>query len=77
MEHRHPPRAVLLESIPSERLDYLIDADSQPKAGDIAELDQGFTGPNGESMRIVVCRNDDGSIRWAGDVMDSEVKRLP
>jgi hypothetical protein len=49
---------------------------SQAKIGDIVELDQGFTGPNGEPMGMVVCRNADGSIRWVGDVLDSEIEVL-
>lgn len=77
MERHFPPKARLLMGIPLKRVDYMADPDSQPKAGDIVELDQGYTGANGEAMGIVVCRNDDGSVRWAGDVMDTEVERLP
>jgi hypothetical protein len=62
--------------IPPERVSYIADADNHPKAGDIVELDQGYTGPNGESMGIVSCRNDNGSIRWSGDVMDTEIELL-
>lgn len=76
MKRHVPPKARLLMTIPSGRADYMADADSQPKAGDIVELDQGYTGPNGEAMGIVVCRNEDGSIRWVGDVMATEIELL-
>lgn len=77
MERHFPPKARLLTTIPSRRVDYMADPDSQPKAGDIVELDQGYTGPNGEAMGIVVCRNENGSIRWSGDVMAAEIELLP
>ncbi len=76
MKARNSPKAQLLTGIPAERVEYAADCDSYPKAGDIVELDQGFTGPHGESMGMVVCRNADGGIKWTGDVMDSEIELL-
>lgn len=76
MEHRIPPKARLLVKIPSERVDETVGDGNQPEVGDIVELDQGFIGPNGESMGMVVCLNADGTVRWAGDVLDSEIEVL-
>ncbi|WP_233840421.1 hypothetical protein [Dyella sp. 2HG41-7] len=76
MEHRSARKARLLVNIPPERVDGTVGEGKQAKAGDIVELDQGFTGSNGEPMGLVVCRNVDGSIRWAGDVLDSEIEVL-
>ncbi|RUL75975.1 hypothetical protein [Dyella choica] len=76
MERRSPPKARLLANIPSERVEYTAGDGSQPEAGDIVALDQGYIGPNGEPMGMVVCFNADGSIRWAGDVLDSEIEVL-
>jgi hypothetical protein len=69
-----PTKARLLANIPSERMDETVGDGSQSNVGDIVELDQGFTGPNGEPMGMVVCYNADRSIRWAGDVLDSEIE---
>lgn len=77
MKRHGPPKARLLVAIPAERIDRTMgDGMSQPKAGDIVELDQGFTGPGGEAMGIVHCINADGSIRWVADVLDSELELL-
>lgn len=76
MERRSTRKARLPVNIPGERVDEAAGGGSQAKIGDIVEFDQGFTGPNGESMGMVVCRNADGSIRWAGDVLDSEIEVL-
>ncbi|GLQ98177.1 hypothetical protein GCM10007863_25970 [Dyella mobilis] len=77
MERRSPRKARLLVNIPPERVDEAAGNGPSAKAGDIIELDHGYTGPNGEPMGMVVCRNADGSIRWAGDVFDSEIEALP
>lgn len=77
MERRSPRKARLLVNVPPERLDEALGDGRQAKVGDIVELDQGFASSNGEPMGMVVCRNADGSIRWAGDVLDSEIEVLP
>jgi hypothetical protein len=77
MQRREPPKARLRVAIPQERVDRTQgDGVSLPKAGDIVELDQGFTGLRGESMGIVVCINADGSTRWVADAFESELELL-
>lgn len=73
-----PKKARLIAEIPMQRVDMTAgDGSSRPAVGDIVELDHGFTGPNGESMGIVVCFNDDRSVRWVADIMDSEIELIP
>jgi hypothetical protein len=73
-----PPKARLIAEIPVDRVDLIAgDGVSRPVVGDIVELEQGFTGPNGEPMGIVICFNDDRSVRWVADVMDSEIELIP
>jgi hypothetical protein len=76
MERRGPIKARLLVNIPSERVEKAVGDGSEPHVGDIVELDQGFTGPEEESMGMVVCYNADRRIRWAGDVLESEIEVL-
>jgi hypothetical protein len=76
MEHRKSSKARLLVAIPVERIDYVADDDSKPEVGDIVVLDHGFAGPDGVPMGMVACYNPDGTTRWAGDVMDSEMEML-
>jgi hypothetical protein len=76
MERRSPRKARLLANIPAARVEKTVGDGSAPNVGDIVELDQGFTGLDGEPMGMVVCYNADRSIRWAGDVLDSEIEVL-
>ena len=77
MEEHRPPKARIVVAIPVERVDMQAgDGKSIPAVGDIVELDQGFTGPNGEAMGIVVCVNNDGSVRWIADALESEFELL-
>ncbi|QDE38424.1 hypothetical protein FIV34_04015 [Luteibacter pinisoli] len=72
-----PIKARLIAEIPVERVDFASgEGAAWPVIGDIVELDQGFTGPNGQPMGMVVCFNDDRSVRWAADVLDSEIELL-
>jgi hypothetical protein len=75
MIHRSPRQARLIAEIPIERVDLTSgDRSSLPAIGDIVDLDQGFTGPNGEPMGTIYCVNSDGSVRWAADAFDSELE---
>jgi hypothetical protein len=68
----------LISNIPLDRVDLTLgDGSSLPAIGDIVQPDQGFTGPNGESMGIVFCINSDGTVKWVADVLDSEIELLP
>lgn len=71
-------KARVIAEIPMDRVDFASGDDAaRPAIGDIVELDHGFMGLNGEPMGIVICFNEDRSVRWAADVMDSEIEVLP
>jgi hypothetical protein len=64
--------------VPIERVDLSGgDGMTLPEVGDIVELDQGFTGPDGKPMGVVFCVAADGSVRWVADVYDAELELLP
>jgi len=78
MQSQNLPRARLIALIPLERVDQTLgDRKSFPHIGDVIELDQGFTLPNGEAGGIAFCCNADGSVRWVADVLASEIEMLP
>jgi hypothetical protein len=75
MQVRSTLRARITKEIPIARVDLTQgDRQSVPQVGDIVELDQGLTMPTGEPAGIVVCRNQDGSVRWVADVLESEME---
>ena len=49
---------------------------SLPAIGDIVDLDQGFTGPNGEPMGMIYCVDENGKIHWTADAFDSELELI-
>lgn len=69
-------RARLISALPLERVDSSIGDGSTPQVGDIVELDQGFTFPDGRPGGIVFCVAADGHIKWTADVLDSEIELL-
>jgi len=69
-------KAKLINSLPHERVEPGTGDGSLPKIGDIVDLDQGFTFPNGQAGGMVVCRAPNGHIRWAGHVLESEIELL-
>ncbi len=72
-----PRRARVIARIPQDRVDPLLcDGVSCPRIGDVVELEQGFTSPQGEPMGIAVCANEDGTIRWVADVFDAELELI-
>jgi phage protein D len=77
MEKRRLRKARMLVTLAVERLDCVQEGDaSMPSAGDIVELDQGFTGADGKPMGIVVCRSEDGIFRWSAEVFDTEIELI-
>jgi hypothetical protein len=69
-------RARLISPVPIERVDFSVGDGSIPQVGDIVELDQGFTFPDGQPGGIVFCVSDNGHIKWSADVLDSEIELL-
>jgi hypothetical protein len=68
-------RTAKLIAIPSvDRVDLECGDGSRPTLGDIVELDQGFTFPDGRSGGIVFCKSSDGKTKWCADVYDSEIE---
>jgi hypothetical protein len=67
-------KARLIVPIPPERVHDSCGDGSVPKIGDIVELDQGFTFPDGRTGGMVYCIGSDGRIKWGADVYDSEIE---
>jgi len=67
-------KARLNRSIPPERY-RLSDKDAlPPKAGDEIELDQGYSGPNGEPMYLAYMRGSNGGFLCEMDVYETELE---
>lgn len=69
-------RARLIAALPMERVDTSDGDGSTPQVGDIVELDQGFTFPDGRPGGTVFCVADDGHDKWSADVLESEIEIL-
>ena len=69
-------RARLIAALPMERVDASDGDGSTPQIGDIVELDQGFTFPDGRPGCSVYCVAADGHIKWSADVLESEIEIL-
>ncbi len=68
-------RTARLIAIPSaDRIDLELGDGSRPVLGDIVELDQGFTFPDGRAGGIVFCMSSSGKIRWCADLYDTEIE---
>jgi hypothetical protein len=71
------PNARLIFEIDETRIEQIPGrAAVKPEVGDLVDLDQGFTGTNGEPMGLVYCMNPDGSVRWGASVYDWELELL-
>ena len=70
------PAARLIALIPTERIHKSCGDGSTPTVGDIVELDQGFTFPDGKPGGMVYCASSDGNIKWGADVYESEIQLL-
>ena len=67
------PRARLLKPIPFDRYRLLSGNSISPMAGDIVNLDQGYTSDDGQPMVLVYCLNDDGVYRYEAEVYEVEL----
>jgi hypothetical protein len=70
-------KARLIAPLPPERFEAVGGSGNAPIVGDIVELDQGFTFPDGRQGGMVYCVATDGAIIWTADVYDSEIEALP
>ena len=70
-------RARLRNAIPSERCRLEPSVGILPKTGDIVELDQGFTGPDGQPMSLVYGVDATGKHLFEAEVYDCELQLLP
>lgn len=68
--------ARLIAPVPPERIHESCGDGSSPTVGDIVQLDQGFTFPDGKPGGMVYCMAPDGAIKWGADVYDSEIEVL-
>jgi hypothetical protein len=66
-----PPLAPLIAKIPPSRFTSL--DGTKPQIGDIVQLDQGFTFPDGEPGCLVYLVAQDGSYRYGAEVYESEI----
>ncbi|MFK8012694.1 MAG: hypothetical protein AB8B80_11670 [Marinicellaceae bacterium] len=67
-------RAKLKYDIPESRYLFLIENADPPKAGDIVELDQGYTGKDGLPMGSVYRVNQNGIDVYQAEVYDTELE---
>ena len=64
-------RAPLIAQIPATRFR---SADgSAPQVGDVVELDQGLTFPDGQPGCIVYFKDQNGKYKWEAEVYESEL----
>lgn len=68
--------ARLTAPVPSNRIHRSCGDGSSPIVGDIVQLAQGFTFPDGKPGGMVYCLGQDGRAKWGVDVYDSEVEAL-
>jgi hypothetical protein len=62
-----------MNAIPLGRYRILRANVNPPDEGDIVNLDQGFTSPDGEPMVIVYCLGADGSMLYEAEVYEFEL----
>ncbi len=69
-----PKKAPLLNSIPADRVRFLSAQKTDlPRAGDIVQLDQGYTGPDGRSMVLAYFVDESRKIECELEVYESEL----
>ena len=70
-------KARLRNAIPSDRCRLKPGITTLPNSGDIVQLDQGFTGPDGQPMGLVYGVDSKGKHTFEAEVYDSELELLP
>ena len=66
--------ARLITSISPDRIHDACGDGSAPQVGDLVQLDQGFTFPDGRPGGMAYCVRPDGHIAWGADVYDFEIE---
>jgi len=67
------PKATLIIEIPVARY-RLLKGNKPPALGDILELDQGFTSPEGKAMVLAYHRGTDDEYDYEAEVYESEIE---
>ena len=67
-------RARLLVELPPERYRILSSQGRAPRIGDMVDLDQGFTGPDGLPMGLVYFPGPGGESLYEAEVYESELE---
>lgn len=75
MKIQNAPQAELLNSIPVGRYRIFLTNQNPPQKGDLVNLDQGFTGPDGAPMVLVYYLNTDGSPLYEAEVYEFELSQ--
>ena len=70
------PRARLLVDVPADRFRIISPNGRAPRSGDMVELDQGFTGPDGLPMGLVHFPDPGGGCMYEAEVYDFELGEL-
>ena len=68
------PRARLLVELPAERYRTLTPEGRIPRVGDMLDLDQGFTGPDGLAMVLAYFPGSGGDDLYEAEVYESELE---
>jgi len=67
-----PRKGRLFAEVPTGRFRVIAPYNRAPEIGDIVQLDQGFSDPNGQNMTLVYCVSSDGSFIYEAEIYDSE-----
>lgn len=68
-----PPRAHLIASLPPDRYKISQDGGRAPSVGDVVQLDQGYTGEDGNPMVLVYGLSEDGHRLYEAEIYESEI----
>lgn len=67
------PRARLIADVPADRFRIISPNGRAPRSGDVVELDQGFTAPDGLPMALVYFTDPGGGYMYEAEVYESEL----
>ena len=69
-------KAKLKSEVPLERLKFISgDKNDIPRAGDIVELDQGYTDDQGQAMVLAYTEEERLTSEWQLEVYESELEK--
>jgi|JI10StandDraft_1071094.scaffolds.fasta_scaffold188662_3 hypothetical protein len=69
-----PNRARLVVELPASRYRFLSSQGRAPRIGDLVDLDQAYTGPDGLPMVITYFSGPSGHTLYEADVYESELE---